>query len=281
MLFQDAGNGGIVSNGEIGKLEGPDLHRASTIFDCNIDSLIQCKSALQNELDKLATLHEDKHNLAMQGAILLDQAQNDSLELETEVGKAKEEVAGIKKEETVVTMQLQHMKDGSGMSFWPKPIIHPERPSADETTVIILRPCGFCNGSFHCYDIVVTSCKHTFHPFCLGAMLADSQKCCVCDTSLHPDWWRSFGLRSAFDEMAEFAKTEAHEAAEQGMFQDWIQMAKEGLHSLSNDEFHSDALYTELGSNNTTTPERLQTSASLQQQLRTPPIPSTNSSTSM
>ncbi len=37
--------------------------------------------------------------------------------------------------------------------------------------VIHLKPCGFCKTRYAFYDVVVTSCKHTYHPFCLGEML--------------------------------------------------------------------------------------------------------------
>ena len=158
------------------------------------DSLLTSKSALQRELEKLETLHDDKRLLAIQGDALLEQAENESLELDIQVERAKQDVVAIRKEEAVVTSQLQQMVDGGGMSFWPKPIIHPEQPNEDETNFLIIRPCGFCGGSFHCYDIVVTSCKHTFHPFCLGAMLSDGQECCVCKTTLRLHWWRSFRI---------------------------------------------------------------------------------------
>jgi hypothetical protein len=84
------------------------------------------------------------------------------------------------------------MKIGRGMTFKPKPIVHFEDLLEDSgRTFIIVKPCGFCNQGFHCMDVAVTSCKHTFHPFYLGVMLKESNKCCVWNVTFHLDWWTS------------------------------------------------------------------------------------------
>jgi hypothetical protein len=72
------------------------------------------------------------------------------------------------------------MKIGVGMIFKPKPIMNSEKIVEENgRAFIIIKPYGFCNEGFHCMDVVVTSCKHTFHPLCLGAMLKDSNKWCM------------------------------------------------------------------------------------------------------
>jgi hypothetical protein len=77
------------------------------------------------------------------------------------------------------------MKTREGMTFKPKPIMHFEESMDDSRrTFIIVKPCGFCKNGFHCMD-VVAFCKHTFHPFCLGVMLKESNKCCVCNVKIH------------------------------------------------------------------------------------------------
>jgi hypothetical protein len=69
------------------------------------------------------------------------------------------------------------MKTRGGMTFKPKPIMHFEEFVDDNgKTFLIVKPCGFCNNGFHCMDVVVTSCKHKFHPFCLGVMLKESKQ---------------------------------------------------------------------------------------------------------
>jgi hypothetical protein len=55
-------------------------------------------------------------------------------------------------------------------------------------------------------DVIITSCKHIFHPFYLGAMLKESNKCCVCNVKLHPNWWTSWGFWELDDELLELTK---------------------------------------------------------------------------
>jgi hypothetical protein len=67
------------------------------------------------------------------------------------------------------------MKIGRGMAFKPKPIVHFEELLKDSgRTFIIVKPCGFYNQGFHCMEVAVTSCEHTFHPFYLGVMLKEN-----------------------------------------------------------------------------------------------------------
>jgi hypothetical protein len=54
-------------------------------------------------------------------------------------------------------------------------------------------------------DDVITSCKHTFHPFCLSAMLKYLNKCCVCNVTLHPNWWTSWGFRELDEKLTKLA----------------------------------------------------------------------------
>jgi len=67
---------------------------------------------------------------------------------------------------------MNGMKKGGGMCFWPPPIMHLAKPPDDGlNNFVIIKSCGCCHGWFHCDDIVVMSCKHTFHPFCFSVML--------------------------------------------------------------------------------------------------------------
>jgi hypothetical protein len=40
------------------------------------------------------------------------------------------------------------MQKGGGMSFWPKPILHLDKPQGDDPNMIIINKCGLCgNGT--------------------------------------------------------------------------------------------------------------------------------------
>jgi len=78
------------------------------------------------------------------------------------------------------------MEKGGGTSLWPKPMLHPSfLVETDSTPFIVLKACGFCKAGYNYYDILVTSCKHTCHPFCLGEMLKIGNKCLVWGELLH------------------------------------------------------------------------------------------------
>jgi hypothetical protein len=61
----------------------------------------------------------------------------------------------------------------------------------------LLKACEFCKAR---YDILVTSCKHTYHPFCLCEMLKIENKCFVYGELLQLKWWTNFGFCES-DEM--------------------------------------------------------------------------------
>jgi hypothetical protein len=42
--------------------------------------------------------------------------------------------------------------------------------------------------------MVVTSCKHMYHPFCLGELLRSNNKCFLCGKKIHLNWMRSWGF---------------------------------------------------------------------------------------
>lgn len=98
--------------------------------------------------------------------------------------------------------QVVEMHKGGGLSFWPKPILHPACPPTSKNSIAVnVRPCGFCNQGYHCSNITMTSCKHTYHTICLGEFLKLQNKCVVCDQLLHHDQWRSQGFGEEDDEV--------------------------------------------------------------------------------
>ncbi len=94
------------------------------------------------------------------------------------------------------------MERGGETSFWPKPMLHPSfLVETNSTPFIVLKACEFCKVGYNYYNISITSCKHTYHPFYLGEMLKIINKCLVCGELLHPKWWTNFGFRERDEEM--------------------------------------------------------------------------------
>jgi hypothetical protein len=60
---------------------------------------------------------------------------------------------------------------------------------------INLDPCSFCNRWYTLFDVVMASCKHLYHPFCIAKLLESQKECVVCKEAFHPLWQRLFGFR--------------------------------------------------------------------------------------
>jgi hypothetical protein len=63
-------------------------------------------------------------------------------------------------------------------------------------SVIYVQNCLVCNQNYHCNDICVASCDHTYHTWCLVVHCNSSFKCKVkgCEQEFESDWWLSFGF---------------------------------------------------------------------------------------
>jgi hypothetical protein len=86
------------------------------------------------------------------------------------------------------------MKAGAGVHCCPKPCLHPHEVE-EAASPFLLEPCAFYNRWYDSYDVVMASCWHFYHPFCI-TKLAESQNSCVtCKEVFAPTWWTSFGFQ--------------------------------------------------------------------------------------
>ncbi len=69
---------------------------------------------------------ENKVKQAQLGEITYNEALGEIERLETSIASAKLELAHLAREQNVLSMQLVEMQKGGKMSFWPKPILHPD-----------------------------------------------------------------------------------------------------------------------------------------------------------
>jgi hypothetical protein len=101
------------------------------------------------------------------------------------------ELAQLEQELQAIYQQLGEMQQGGGICFWLQPLLHPSPPIVDDDHIglcyILLQPYGFCKRWFPSFDVVVASCKHTYHPFCRAQLCKDDNKCCVCKKLFHLD----------------------------------------------------------------------------------------------
>ena len=64
-----------------------------------------------------------------------------------------------------------------------------------ESSVIWVTVCCLCSFPFPHSDIVISSCRHLYHPFCASVLFSNNKACVAmdCKSFSHPEWHRSFG----------------------------------------------------------------------------------------
>jgi hypothetical protein len=140
-------------------------------------------------------------NCVALGEAAYNEAREEAITLEDRIVVIGLEYADLDKEQNAICEQLKEMQKGGSMSFWPKPILHPDRPPCNGPTMIVIKSCGLCGQWYHCWDIVVTSCLHTYHPTCLSEHLKMNNRCKVCNQTLHPYWWSNWDFKDLDDDL--------------------------------------------------------------------------------
>ena len=94
----------------------------------------------------------------------------------------------------LVGQYLVRLKTGLLDSFSPTPIQRPK--DSDKNTLVYVENCPLCGEGFHCNDIVVSSCGHTYHPFCMSSHSSKFNRYIAefCDEDFDPNWRLSFGF---------------------------------------------------------------------------------------
>jgi hypothetical protein len=150
---------------------------------------------------------EDKMERVVVGEALVAYNKVDFLKIENVIVDAKHEIIVLEEEEKSIHKKLESMKKVSGLSFWPKPIVHPSVHETSENPMYIiwLNIVDFCFWGIHCGDVAINFCKHTSHPFVLGELLRDNNICFICEQILPPNWMHSSGFCEEDDVMKKLA----------------------------------------------------------------------------
>ena len=150
--------------------------------DLNARKLEICKFAL-----------EDNNRRVVQGEDMYHNAEIDLWRSNSSLKVLEREIAEMIRHKVAIEEQLDLMKVGAGVSLKPRPISHSDVPN--DITNLELHPCSFCNKFFTACDIIVASCRHMYHPFCIASLCAKKNRCVTCGELFHPGWWRSFGFK--------------------------------------------------------------------------------------
>jgi hypothetical protein len=173
------------------------------------------KQALQKA--KLIKSLEEQGQDVFKEKIKMEGIQEQLARKELKVAAAKEELERVESKIQSMTRALEIgqmqfyalaaekllFKQGkSNFNFWPCPMVYslgdskmPSSDLGDESNFIRITACNLCSFPFPQNDIVVSSCKHLYHPFCASILFVKNCKCVAigCGELSHPDWHRSFG----------------------------------------------------------------------------------------
>jgi hypothetical protein len=160
-----------------------------------MNALLESKSQKEKELEILTMIANDKNKSVVASETLYQEVNDECHLIQYELEKVLNNHQDLNRKKECIQNQIEIMKMGGGFSFWPNPILHSNQPKKEGGhNVIVIKPCGYCNKWYLAKDIVIISCEHTFHPFCLVTMLEHPNKCCLCKQKLHPKWWNSWGF---------------------------------------------------------------------------------------
>ena len=179
---------------------------------CLIDS---CKHQIHQKSIRIKALEDegassDREKIKMEGIqeqLVEEEAQmsidSDKLhKAELELEDVESVIEGRQKQFDALAAENFQLKRGkSNASFWPRPMVYSQEFSTprlqirDDCGSIVIGVCCLCLFPFPQNDIVVSTCRHLYHPFCASVVFVNSSKCVAkgCGEVPHSEWYNSFG----------------------------------------------------------------------------------------
>ena len=134
---------------------------------------------------------EESHGRAKKAEDLYENAGNNMCESEGGIEDLWQEVNDIQRHKDTLADQILKMKNGRGVVCYPQPA---QNQPKEGHTLFELKPCSFCNRWYNLFDVIMSSCKHFYHPFCISKLVDLQHYCVTCNKSFNFDWSRSFGF---------------------------------------------------------------------------------------
>jgi hypothetical protein len=99
-------------------------------------------------------------------------------------------------QQSLLAKQLSNLRSGRpGLALHPHPMCNSHGIEQLEGDFLKVTNCVLCGSTFSYNDIIVCSCRHVYHPWCVVSWFSTSVKCVEKNCSLvHPDWYKSFGF---------------------------------------------------------------------------------------
>lgn len=164
------------------------------------------REAVVRKLEMAQFTLEDNTKRAIQGENLYHDAEIELWKSSSDIVTLQREIVELSRHRDAIVEQIASMKLGGGVSLWPRPVLHPHMlEDSISSGQLEVQPCSYCNRYFTANDIVIASCMHFYHPFCIAKVCAIKNRCVTCGEIFHPGWWRSFGFRDLDAELEEKA----------------------------------------------------------------------------
>ena len=105
------------------------------------------------------------------------------------------EILECRRHKEAVADEIEKLKAGAGVRCCPRPCLHPHEVE-EAAGPFMLEPCAVCNRWYNSYDVVMASCRHLYHPFCITKLVESQNSCVTCNEVFAPSWWASFGFQN-------------------------------------------------------------------------------------
>jgi hypothetical protein len=112
--------------------------------------------------------------------------------------------------------QYKKLKNGElGVVVLPHPIPYPGAGYEDNGFAVKITVCIKCHFGFRFSDIILSSCKHAYYPWCACVHFRNSNTCAydLCKSMAGPEWAKSFGFKEFDADMAAMEVSEGFDEA--------------------------------------------------------------------
>jgi hypothetical protein len=110
-----------------------------------------------------------------------------------------------------------------GKLLSPHPMCYNSDASSSSLKYLKVVLCSYCSEGFPFNDVVVATCRHVYHPWCLVVHFGRDNLCAdkLCKGRISPDWLKSFGIKEFDKEMYSQEVAEGCDEGRQGEILKW------------------------------------------------------------
>jgi hypothetical protein len=84
-----------------------------------------------------------------------------------------------------------------GVAMLPHPILYPATGYEEDGFAVKITVCVKCHSGFRFSDIILSSYRHAYHPWCASVHFRNSNTCTydLCKSMSGSEWAKSFGFK--------------------------------------------------------------------------------------